>query len=188
MTMAHDEIYVSTDIEADGPIPGPYSMLSLGSVALLPDKTELGSFSANLEQLEGAGQHPDTMAWWETQPEAWAACRIDLEPPAAAMERYATWLEALPGRPVFVAYPVTFDFMYVTWYLQRFAGRNPFSHSGLDLKTLAWAMLDRPFSEVSKRMMPQGWFDPLPHDHVALNDARSQGAMFCNMLAEHRGR
>ena len=27
------EIYVSTDIEADGPIPGPNSMLSFGSAA-----------------------------------------------------------------------------------------------------------------------------------------------------------
>ena len=30
------EIYVSTDIEADGPIPGPHSMLSFGSAAYLP--------------------------------------------------------------------------------------------------------------------------------------------------------
>jgi hypothetical protein len=28
-----NEIYVSTDIEADGPIPGPHSMLSFASVA-----------------------------------------------------------------------------------------------------------------------------------------------------------
>ena len=27
------ETYVSTDVEADGPIPGPHSMLSLASVA-----------------------------------------------------------------------------------------------------------------------------------------------------------
>ncbi|MBC7930275.1 MAG: exonuclease, partial [Rubrivivax sp.] len=27
------EIYVSTDVETDGPIPGVYSMLSIGSAA-----------------------------------------------------------------------------------------------------------------------------------------------------------
>jgi hypothetical protein len=27
------EIYISTDIEADGPIPGPHSMLSIGAAA-----------------------------------------------------------------------------------------------------------------------------------------------------------
>ena len=34
------EIYVSTDVETDGPIPGPYSMISLGmAVAGRPDLT-----------------------------------------------------------------------------------------------------------------------------------------------------
>lgn len=28
-----NEVYISTDIETDGPIPGKYSMLSLGSAA-----------------------------------------------------------------------------------------------------------------------------------------------------------
>ena len=32
------EIYVSTDIETDGPIPGRHSILSLGSAAYTPDK------------------------------------------------------------------------------------------------------------------------------------------------------
>ncbi len=35
-----DELYVATDVEADGPIPGPYSMLSLGmAVAGRPELT-----------------------------------------------------------------------------------------------------------------------------------------------------
>ncbi|MBF0106938.1 MAG: hypothetical protein HQM16_16620 [Deltaproteobacteria bacterium] len=33
------EIYISTDVEADGPIPGMNSMLSFGSAAYLEDKT-----------------------------------------------------------------------------------------------------------------------------------------------------
>ena len=67
------EIYVSTDIEADGPIPGPHSMLSFGSAAYREDKTLVSTFSANLELLPGASGEPKTMAWWATQPEAWAA-------------------------------------------------------------------------------------------------------------------
>src|SRR5205809_5153220 len=58
------EIYVSTDIEADGPIPGPHSMLSFASAAYLADKTLIGTFSANLETLPGAAGHPETMKWW----------------------------------------------------------------------------------------------------------------------------
>ena len=45
------EIYVSTDVEADGPIPGPYSLLSFASAAYLADKTLVGTFEANLETL-----------------------------------------------------------------------------------------------------------------------------------------
>jgi len=179
------EIYVSTDVEADGPIPGPHSMLSIGSAAYLPEKQLISTFSANLESLEGASGHPDTMKWWETQPDAWAACRNDLEPPAAAMERYRTWLEALPGKPVFVAYPAGFDFTFVYWYLQRFTGGSPFGFACLDVKSYAMAVMKRPFRESVKRNMPRRWFDPHRHTHVALDDAVEQGALFMNILAEH---
>src|ERR687893_527615 len=100
------EIYVSTDVETDGPIPGLNSMLSFGSAAYLADKTLIGTFTANLETLPEAREHPETMKWWETQVEAWAACRRDLRPPEEAMREYAAWLESLPGKPVFVGYPV----------------------------------------------------------------------------------
>ena len=69
------EIYVSTDVEADGPIPGPHSMLSFASAAFTADKQLIGTFSANLETLEGATAHPVQAAWWKTQPDAWEACR-----------------------------------------------------------------------------------------------------------------
>src|SRR6266699_2275217 len=71
------EIYVSTDVETDGPIPGPHSMLSFGSAAYRADKTLVDTFSANLQTLPGAAGHPETMAWWQTQPEAWAEARKD---------------------------------------------------------------------------------------------------------------
>ncbi len=134
--MAKVEIYVSTDVEADGPIPGPNSMLSFGSAAFRANGELVETFSANLETLDGAQGDPKTMAWWESQPEAWAACRKETRDPAEAMSAYVEWLEALPGKPVFVGYPATYDFMFVYWYLMRFVGRSPFSHSGLDIKTL----------------------------------------------------
>ena len=49
-----NEIYVSTDIEADGPIPGPNSMLSFGSAAFREDKTLVSTFAANLKLLPRA--------------------------------------------------------------------------------------------------------------------------------------
>jgi hypothetical protein len=181
------EVYVSTDVETDGPIPGPHSMLSFASAAYRADKTLLGTFSANLETLPGATGHPATMAWWKGRPEAWAATRTDLQPPHVALPAYVHWLKSLPGRPVFVAYPAGFDFLFVYWYLIRFAGESPFSFSALDIKTYAMAMLRVEYREAVKRHMPKRWFDPLPHTHQALDDALEQGALFCNMLAENLG-
>ena len=185
-TMATTEIYISTDVETDGPIPGPHSMLSIGSAAYTADKVLVSTFSANLETLPGAQAHPKTAEWWAKQPEAWAACRTDLESPEHAMERYVSWIKSLDGRPVFVAYPAGFDFMFVYWYLIKFVGESPFSHSALDIKSFAMAVLKTNYRESTKRNMPKRWFDKVPHMHVALDDAIEQGALFCNMLRESR--
>ncbi len=181
------EIYVSTDVEADGPIPGANSMLSFGSAAYLANKTLISTFTANLETLPGAEPDSKTMTWWKSQPEAWNACRENLQSPANAMTAYLAWLKALPGIPVFVGYPAAYDFLFVYWYLIRFTGESPFSHSALDIKTLAMALLKTDYRKATKKNMPKRWFDPLPHSHRALDDAIEQGALFCNMLGEMRG-
>lgn len=180
------EIYVSTDVETDGPIPGPNSMLSFGSAAYTADKQIVATFEANLNTLPDAKGHPETMAWWQTQPEAWRECRRDPREPEEAMRAYVAWLKALPGKPVFVGYPAGFDFLFVYWYLIRFAGESPFSFSALDIKTFAMATLDAGYRETAKRRMPKHWFDDLPHTHKALDDAIEQGALFCNILAANR--
>ncbi len=181
------ETYVSTDVETDGPIPGPHSMLSFASAAYLPDGTMVGTFSANLETLPGAAGHPDTMKWWEGNRAAYDATRVETEPPQTAMPRYVAWVKGLPGRPVFAAYPAGFDFMFVYWYLITYAGTSPFSHSALDMKTFAMVLLGTGYRDAVKRNMPARWFDDRPHTHVALDDAIEQGAIFCKMLAELRG-
>lgn len=180
------EIYVSTDVESDGPIPGPNSMLSFASAAFRADGGQAGTFTANLELLPGAAGDPRTMAWWQTQPQAWAACRENLRPPEAAMRDYVAWIEGLPGRPVFVAYPAGYDFLFVYWYLVRFTGGSPFSHSALDIKSFAMCLLGTGYRDATKRNMPRRWFSKRPHTHVALDDAIEQGELFCAMLKEAR--
>ena len=181
------EIYVSTDVETDGPVPGRNSMLSFASAAYTAGKKLLGTFSVNLETLPDTSPHPKTAEWWLTQPKAWAACRRNPQPPEAAMREYARWLHALPGRPVFVAYPAGFDFVFIYWYLMRFVGESPFGFSALDIKTYAMALLKSDYEHATKRRMPRRWFDSHPHTHIALDDAIEQGTLFCNMLAESRG-
>ena len=172
---------MSTDIEADGPIPGPHSMLSFASAAYTADKQLVDVFTANLQTLPEANAHPKTQAWWDKNPDAWAACRQDCRQPDEAIQDYVNWLKQLPGIPVFVGYPAAYDFMFVYWYLIRFAGESPFSHSALDIKTYAMAVLKKNYRQSTKRNMPRKWFDKLPHTHVALDDAIEQGALFCNI-------
>ncbi len=196
-TMSH-EIYISVDVETDGPIPGPFSMLSLGAAAFVPPSIEpIATFSVNFELLDGATQDPATMKWWlEEQPEAWAACRENVEKPRVAVGRFVSWIEGLPGidkkagavtNAVFVGYPAGFDFTFTYWYLRRFSDGSPFSFSALDIKTFAMAVLDLPYRQATKRNMPREWFPKnRPHTHVAVDDAIEQGILFMNMLAALR--
>jgi hypothetical protein len=186
--MSSKETYVSTDIETDGPIPGPHSMLSFASVAFDERGSELASFTRNLETLPGAAGHPRTMQWWAENQAAWAACRTEPTPVDDAMRKYVAWVRELPGSPVFVAYPAGFDFLFMYWYMLRFVGESPFSHSALDIKTYAMAVLNKPYRWSTKRNMPRRWFPDAPHTHVALDDAREQGLLFINMLKESRAR
>lgn len=181
------EIYVSTDIEADGPIPGAHSMLSLASAAYRADKSLVATFSANLDTLPDASQDARTMAWWQDFPEAWERCRRDTRPAEVVMREYAAWVKALPGRPVFVGFPASWDFMWVYWYLVRFTGERPFREHAIDVRSYAMGMRKVSFHETTRTYLPKRWFDAgLPHTHVALDDALEQGAMFCNMMAENR--
>ena len=97
-------------------------------------------------------------------------------------------LKTLPGRPVFVAYPTAFDFPFVHFYLAEFVGENPFGYSAIDIKTYSMALLRKPYRMCGKRSMPVEWLDPVPHTHVALDDAIEQGRLFCNMLKANRPR
>lgn len=185
------ELYFSVDIETDGPIPGPNSMLSLGAVAFDEDGKSLDEFEVNFELLEGAAGHPETMAWWAKQEEEiWKACRANPRPPAEAMSRFSAWVQGLSEKhkasPVCVAYPAGFDFLFVYWYLIRFCGESPFSFSCLDMKTYAAATLKLPYRQATKKHMPRGWFSNLPpHTHRALDDAREQGLLFFNMRRQN---
>lgn len=195
MSTTQDEVYISVDIETDGPIPGPNSMLSLGAAAFKLAKLDeqgpqlvaqrIGEWSANLALLPGASGAPSTMKWWSEQPEAWAATRTNLREPGEATRTFAEWVTKLPGKPVFVAYPVGFDFTFVYWYLINFTGSSPFSHSALDMKTLAMSLLKAPYRESTKRNFRATWRSlSRRHTHIAIDDAIEQGEIFCAMMAE----
>ena len=200
--MKRPTIYFSIDVEADGPIPGPYSMLQLGAAAFHSDRFTpcddagtsqvIGTFTSNLKPIPGATQHPDTMEWWDKQdPAVWENVTRDPLHPRAAMEAFHSWIRFECGRndnamPVIVGYPATYDFMFVYWYSVNFCGfPTPYGFQGLDVKTLAAEKMGVPFKQAAKRRFPKSWFRGCPpHTHIAVEDAIGQGVMFMNMQAE----
>lgn len=177
------EIYISTDVETNGPIPGIHSMLSLASVAFDEDGNEIGSFEINCEELEGSHPNEKTMQWWQENIDAYNETRIEPVHPQVAMDRYYEWLMDLKskGKILFVAYPVAFDFMWVFWYLNRFKGESPFGHNGIDIRSYAMAMYKKGYLQSGKEHYPSEWFDDLTLTHKAVDDARMQGHLFINM-------
>jgi hypothetical protein len=196
-----EEIYISTDIEADGPIPGEYSMISLGSVALDENGDILEKFYEKLERIPGAKQHPQTMGFWEENKEAYSEATSGAKPLKEVMNKYADWLEEISNKHkkklYFLAYPATWDFMFVSWYLIKFVKRYeknhfldiPFHHQGVDIRTFAMVQLKKPYSESGTSSMPKRWLTEKSEnlmEHKAIDDALNQGLMFIKILKENR--
>lgn len=187
------EVYFSTDVEADGPIPGINSMLSIGCAAFDPEGNALGTYSANLMPLPEATPDPKTMAWWATQPKAWQACQADQRDAAEVMPEFAKWVWSTAGddvKPVFAAWPVGFDFTYVYWYLMRFVGQSPFSHHALDIRSFAMAYMNLTYRASHKSTLRKRLKGRLNlthhHDHIAVHDAIEQGELLVALLAANR--
>lgn len=188
-------LYVSVDVETDGPLPGVNSLLSLGAAAFeLPSRTPLATFEINFKRLSGAVQDKSTMDWWETQPEAWLHATQEAVDCQTASLAYFDWITKLSkdhgnARIVMVGYPASFDFQFSHWYLVKFAGSDPMGFSALDIKTLAADRLGLPYNEATKRNMPRRWFEGCPaHTHKALDDAIGQGVLFVNIMNERKGK
>ncbi|TNY37974.1 exonuclease [Thermomonospora catenispora] len=170
------ELYIATDVEADGPIPGPYSMLSLGmAVVGRPDL----EFYTELKPI-----------CEDYVPQALAVSGLDRDrlmreaPPAEeAMAAAAAWINGLRtiGRPVFLAGPAVFDGMFVHWYFMRFLGKSPFSASGagIDLRSYWMGLTGSEWRDTRKSSIKrQLEITGVPHTHHALQDAHELAQVF----------
>ena len=181
--------FVVTDIEADGPNPLESSMLSFASVACDVSGRVLDEFEAVLRPRPDRQPSPDTMAWWQTQPEAWIAATTDPEPPETVMPRYADWVESLPGFSVFAAAPMIFDGLWMDHYLSTYAGtralggpfksRQIFKGGGVCLYTMAGTLRGADYLNWGMQRVPADWYGHIEHTHKAIDDARG----FANVLA-----
>ncbi|GAA0913012.1 exonuclease [Streptomyces thermoalcalitolerans] len=183
-------LYISVDIEADGPIPGPYSLLSLGAAV------------AGVQDADGfTAIDPEQHTFYrelrpiseEFVPEALAVSGLDRErlsregvEPAVAMAEFTDWVREVSAgaQPVMCGYPAPYDWTFLYWYLIRFTGSSPFGHSGcMDMKTLYATKAGVPLRAVAKGTMPRHLLSGRRHTHHALDDAIEQADLFARLMA-----
>jgi len=161
------EIYIVVDVEAAGPTPGQYALLSIGACTLGESRQ---TFYVELQ--------PDRDAF---TPEAMSVNRLSLErlaaeglPPADAMQQFADWVARVvpqDARPVFTAFNAPFDWMFVNEYFYRYLGHNPFGHSALDMKAYYMGLHGVTWEETSYREISKQYLGKPGLSHHALDDA-----------------
>lgn len=168
------EVFVSVDVESSGPIPGEFSMLTLG--ACLVDSPSI-SFSMELQPLNG-----------NFDAEALAVTGLSMEdlartgmPPTEGMGKFASWITmhvAGDATPVFVGLNASFDWSFVNYYFHRFVGANPFGFAALDIKALFMGATACDWQETKSSSIAKVVHPSLKSSHDALDDARYQAELF----------
>ncbi|NIM93156.1 MAG: 3'-5' exonuclease [Anaerolineales bacterium] len=174
------EFYIVVDIEASGPNPSNYAMLSIGActldeprctfyVELQPDKDDYLEESMKTNQL------------------SFEALRQEGLPPKIAMQQFASWVQGiLPegARPIFTAFNAPFDWMFINDYFHRYLGQNPFGHSALDIKAFYMGLRGVSWRETAHKNIDSKYIKKKELTHHALSDAMDEADIFQAMLAE----
>lgn len=153
--------YIIVDVEADGPIPNKYSMVSFGAVVL--DSTLTKTFYGKIR--------PISEQWI---PEALAVSGFSrqqhllFEEPSIEMTKFRDWLAASSnGKPVFISDNLAFDWQWINYYFHFFLGVNPFGFSGRRIGDLYCGMkMNTGLNQEWKKLFRQ-----TKHDHNPVNDA-----------------
>jgi hypothetical protein len=135
--------YFSADVETDGPIPGPFSILSFALVYA-------GSFDGKkftrpqafaqtfYAELRPISENYEAEALRVNGLDRDRLCK-EGQSPESVMTEASRWVKQLAGEhtPVLVAYPLSFDWAWLYWYFLRFSSEgSPFNHSRcFDIKT-----------------------------------------------------
>lgn len=188
------EFYVSVDVETDGTIPGDCNMVAVGASVCGATLTDGEGF----RPIKGATFYrelttefpgnPDTQEWLAGQGfEVNSKYAIE---PFDAMLHFKGFVEnqmqETNARPVYVAYPLGFDWSFTHWYFEHYLGpkSDPFGFSNaLDIKTLFSALSRRSLLGATKSNMPKHIKSvEQPHTHNAKDDAVGQGELFVNLM------
>jgi hypothetical protein len=156
------------DVEADGPCPGRYSMVSFGAILVKQglDVTFHGLLRPVSETFVAAALAVSGVTREQT---------LAYPEPRAVMEDFARWIAAhSTGRPMFVADNNGFDWQFINWYFHAFTGKNPFGHSSTNLGSL-YKGLVKDTSQNFKHLRRS------KHTHHPVDDARGNAEALLHM-------
>lgn len=160
--------YVMVDVEADGPIPGDYSMICFGAVIVEPtlERTFYGRLRPISDKFIPEALSVSGFSRQET---------LEFDDPKAVMESFAVWLrEQCRGRTMFVSDNNGFDFQFINWYFHHFIGSNPFGHSSTNLGSLYKGMQKDMFVNFKHLRRTK-------HTHHPVDDARGNAEALLDM-------
>jgi DNA polymerase III alpha subunit (gram-positive type) len=161
--------YFMVDVECDGPVPGDFSMISLGAV--LVDTRLETTFYGELRPISDRYQEPALKVSGLTREQA-----LGFNDPSEVMRDFKDWVEENTiGRPVFISDNTGFDWMFVCWYFHHFLGENPFGYNSVNLASL--------FHGLTKEM--GSGFRHLcktPHSHHPVDDALGNAEALLAMI------
>lgn len=172
------ELYISVDVEASGPVPPAYSMLSLG--ACVVDAPGLG-FYVELKPL-GPRAVAAALEVVGRQLEYFVENGVE---PREGMLAFKRWVDDVSAGhdPVFVGFNATFDWAYVNWYFHTYLGENPFGIGGVDIKSFYMGRAGVSWADTRSSRIPNELKSGEPETHHALDDARRQAELFRRLSA-----
>ncbi len=163
--------YVMVDVEADGPIPGDYSMVCFGAIIVEPSlsKTFYGKLRPISDQWAPEALQVSGFSREET---------LKFDDPKRVMESFDQWLaENSQGRPMFISDNNGFDWQFMNWYFHHFLGRNPFGHSSTNLGSLYKGLVRDTFKNFKHLRKTK-------HTHHPVDDAKGNAEAFLEMMKQ----
>jgi len=115
--------YYVVDVEADGPIPGKYSMVSFAAVKVTPELNV--TFVRKVKPISNLWTKEALDIVGITREE-----HLKYSNPKEVMEEFMHWvLQTSRGRPIFMSDNNGFDFAWINYYFIELLGKNPFGWS-----------------------------------------------------------
>lgn len=163
--------YFMVDVEADGPVPGDYSMISFGAVLVEPTLGRV--FSARLKPISDRWIPEALAVSGHTREDT-----MGFDDPKEVMRSFGSWVaQESNGRPVFVSDNNGFDWGFINWYFHHFIGGNPFGHSSMNLGSLYKGLVKDTYKNFKH-------LRETAHTHDPVDDAKGNAEALLRMKSQ----